>query len=173
VTSAFKAQKVEKVAVINANFSSGIESAIVVQNLGMTAAQTESLRAKSRKEGVDFKVSKNRLVLRALKGTRFEGLGPMLKGPTGIATSKDPVAAAKVIAEFAKTNEKLLIIGGALGEKVLDKSGVEALSRLPSLDEMRAMLLRLFQTPATRLATLAQAPAGQLARVLKAYADKG
>lgn len=173
MTSAQKAQKVEAVAQLNATFSKDVESAVITQNLGLTAAQTEALRAKARKEGVVFKVSKNRLVLRALKGTRFEGLGPMLKGPTGIATSKDPVAAAKVIAEFAKNNEKLLIVGGALGDKVLDKAGVEALSRLPSLDEMRGMFLRLLQTPATRLATLSQAPAGQLARVIKAYADKG
>jgi large subunit ribosomal protein L10 len=126
-----------------------------------------------RKEGVNFKVSKNRLVLRALKGTRFEGIGPMLKGPVGLATSKDPVAAAKVAANFAKDNEKFVILGGAMGDKVLDKGGIEALSKLPSLDEMRASLLRLFQTPATRLATLSQAPAAQLARVLKAKADKG
>lgn len=173
MTSANRAQKVEKVGAYSAHFSSDVEAAVVFQNKGMTADMTEALRAKSRKEGVDLEVRKNRLVLLALKGTRFEGLGPMLKGPTAIATSKDPVAAAKVIASFAKDNEKLIILGGALGDKVLDKAGVEALSKLPSLDEMRASFLRLLQTPATRLATLAQAPAGQLARVLKAYADKG
>lgn len=126
-----------------------------------------------RKEGVTFKVSKNRLVLRALKGTRFESIGPLLKGPVGIATSKDPVAAAKVAANFAKANEKFVILGGALGDKFLDKAAVEALSKLPSLDEQRGMLVGLLQTPAQRIATLAQAPAGQLARVVKAYADKG
>jgi len=164
---------VEKVGVINAHLSSGVESIVVFQNLGMTAGAIETLRGKARKEDVSIQVLKNRLVLRALKGTRFEGLGPMLKGPTAIVTAKDPVAAAKVVASFAKDNDKLIIVGGALGEKVLDKAGVEALSKLPSLDEMRGSFLRLLQTPATRLATLAQAPAGQLARVLKAYADKG
>ena len=149
------------------------ESIVVTQYAGLTVGQMTDLRVRMRAQGVSYKVSKNRLVLRALKGTRFEGIGPMLKGPVGIATSKDPVAAAKVAAVFAKDNEKLIIIGGALGEKVLDKSAVEALSKLPSLDEMRASLLRLFQTPATRLATLSQAPASQLARVLKAKADKG
>lgn len=172
MTSAQKAQKVEVVAGLNAKYSNDVEAAVIVQNLGMTAGQTEALRSKTRAEGVDFKVSKNRLLLRAIQGTRFEGIGPMLKGPTAIATSKDPVAAAKVIAAFAKDNEKLVIIGGALGDKVLDAAGVEALSKLPSLDEMRAMFLRLLQTPATRLATLAQAPAGQLARVIKAKSDK-
>jgi len=149
------------------------ESVVVTQYPGLTVAQMTDLRVKMRAEGVDYKVSKNRLVIRALKGTRFEGIGPMLKGPVGIATSKDAVAAAKVAWKFAKDNDKLIIIGGALGEKLLDKSGVEALSKLPSLDEMRAKLLALFQTPATRLATLAQAPALQLARVIQAYADKG
>jgi large subunit ribosomal protein L10 len=174
VNSAQKALKAEVVATLNAKFSSGeTEAIVVIQNQGMTATQTESLRVGMRAEGVTFKVSKNRLVLRALKGTRFEGIGSMLKGPTAIATSKDPVAAAKVAARFAKDNEKLIIVGGALGDKVLDKAGIEALSKLPSLDEMRAMFLRLLQTPATRLASLAQAPAGQLARVIKAYADKG
>jgi len=174
VTSAQKAQKVEVVAGLNAKFiAPETEAVVVMLNKGMTATQTEALRVGMRAEGVTFKVSKNRLVLRALKGTRFEGIGPLLKGPTGIATSKDPVAAAKVAAKFAKDNEKLIILGGALGDKVLDKSGIEALSKLPSLDEMRASLLRLFQTPATRLAVLAQKPAEQLARVLQAYADKG
>jgi large subunit ribosomal protein L10 len=173
VTSAQKAQKVEVVAALNATFaSSDVEAVVVVRNDGLTAGQTEPLRAAMRANNVDFKVSKNRLVLRALKGTRFEGIGPMLKGPTVIATSKDPVAAAKIVAKFAKDNEKLIIVGGALGDKVLDKSGIEALSKLPSLDEMRASFLRLLQTPATRLAVLTQKPAEQLARVLKAHAEK-
>lgn len=148
------------------------EAIVVIQNMGLTAAQDNDLRIKMRGAGVNYKVSKNRLVLRALKGTRFEGIGPMLKGPVGLATSKDPVAAAKIAATFAKDNEKLVIIGGALGDKVLDKSAVEALSKLPSLDELRSKLLALFQTPATRIATIAQAPASQLARVIQAYANK-
>lgn len=141
--------------------------------MGLTATQTSELRVRMRQAGVDFKVSKNRLVLRAIKGTRYEGIGPMLKGPVGIATSKDPVAAAKVAATFAKDNEKLVIVGGAIGDKLLDFAGVDALSKLPSLNEIRATLVAMLQTPATRLAVLSQAPASQLARVLKAYADKG
>lgn len=148
------------------------ESLIVTQYTGLTVGQVTTLRSKMRAEGVSYKVSKNRLVLRAIKGTRFEGIGPMLKGPVGIATSKDPVAAAKIAYNFAKDNEKLVIIGGALGEKVLDRSGVEVLAKLPSLDEVRASLLRMLVTPATRLATLAQAPALQVARVVKAYSEK-
>lgn len=150
-----------------------IESIVVTQNMGLTAGQVSELRVKTRKEGVDFKVSKNRLVLRALKGTRFEGIGPMLKGPVGIASSKDAVAAAKIIANFAKDNEKLVIVGGALGDKVLDTAAVVALSKLPSLDELRGKLVGLLQAPAQRLATLSQAPAAQVARVISAYASKG
>jgi large subunit ribosomal protein L10 len=166
-----RTQKAEVVAERHEVLKNG-EAIVVMQNTGLTAGPYSELRVLMRKEGVNFKVSKNRLVLRALKGTRFEGIGPMLKGPVGIAVSKDAVAAAKIACNFAKTNEKLVIIGGALGDKVLDKAGVEALSKLPSLDEMRAMFLRLLQTPATRIATIAKEPAGQLARVVKAYADK-
>ncbi len=167
-----RAQKAENVAALQETFGQ-TESVVVAHNLGLTAAQASDLRVQMRKEGVTFKVSKNRLVLRALKGTRFESIGPLLKGPVGIATSSDPVAAAKVAANFAKANEKFVILGGALGDKFLDKAAVEALSKLPSLDEQRGMLVGLLQTPAQRIATLAQAPAGQLARVVKAYADKG
>lgn len=167
-----RAQKAEAVQGLNETFSA-TESVVVTQNMGLTATQTSELRVRMRQAGVDFKVSKNRLVLRAIKGTRYEGIGPMLKGPVGIATSKDPVAAAKVAATFAKDNEKLVIVGGAIGDKLLDFAGVDALSKLPSLNEIRATLVAMLQTPATRLAVLSQAPASQLARVLKAYADKG
>lgn len=167
-----RAQKEESVAELQKTFSE-TEAIVVTQNAGLTAAQSTELRVMMRNEGVRFRVSKNRLVLRALEGTRFEGIGHMLKGPVALATSNDPVAAAKVAANFAKTTDKFIIVGGALGDKILDFAGVDALSKLPSLDEMRASLLAMIQTPATRLAVLAQAPASQLARVTKAYADKG
>lgn len=167
-----RAKKAEVIASLQGSLGD-IEAIVVTQNAGLTAAQVSELRVRSRKEGVNFKVSKNRLVLRALKGTRFEGIGPMLKGPVGIASSKDPVAAAKIIATFAKDNEKLVIVGGALGDKVLDKAAVEALSKLPSLDQLRGKLCGLLQAPAQRLATLSQAPAAQVARVISAYASKG
>lgn len=167
-----RAQKAEAVAELQQAFGE-TESVVVTQNLGLNAAQASELRVRMRKEGVRFKVSKNRLVLRALKGTRFEGIGPMLKGPVGLATSKDPVAAAKVVALFAKDNEQLVIVGGALGDKLLDKAAVEALSKLPSLDELRGTLVGLLQAPAQRLATISQAPAAQVARVISAYSQKG
>jgi large subunit ribosomal protein L10 len=149
-----------------------VEAIVVTQNVGLTAGQTSDLRVKMRNEGVNFKVSKNRLVLRAIQGTRFEGIGPMLKGPVGIATSKDPVAAARIAANFAKDNEKFVIIGGAMGDKILQKSDIEALSKLPSLDVLRGMLVGLLQTPARQIATIAAAPASQVARVISAYSSK-
>lgn len=167
-----RAKKAEVIADLQETLG-GVESLVVTKNLGLTAAQVSELRVRMRKEGVDFKVSKNRLVLRALKGTRFEGIGPLLKGPVGIASSKDAVAAAKIAANFAKDNEKLVILGGALGDKVLDTAAVVALSKLPSLDELRGKLVGLLQAPAQRLATLSQAPAAQVARVIGAYAQKG
>jgi large subunit ribosomal protein L10 len=167
-----RTQKAEAVDVLHKSFQE-TESIIVTQYSGLTVAQITALRGQMRGNGAALKVAKNRLAQRALKGTRFEALAGLLKGPVAIAMSKDPVAAAKVASEFAKDNEKLIIIGGALGEKLLDVSAVEALAKLPSLDEMRASLLRLFLTPATRIATVLQAPAAQLARVTSAYAKKG
>jgi large subunit ribosomal protein L10 len=97
----------------------------------------------------------------------------MFTGPTAIAYSRDPVAAAKVAVEFAKTNDKLVIVGGALGAQALDLEGVRALATMPSLDELRGKIIGLLQAPATKIAMVLQAPAGQLARVLKAHAEKG
>lgn len=166
-----RAQKAAAVEQLHKTFT-GVETIVVTRNDGLTAAQASELRVKMRAAGVSYKVSKNRLALRALKGTRYEGIGPLLKGPVGLATSQDPVAASKIAANFAKDNEKFVVLGGALGDKLLDKSGVEALSKLPSLDELRAKLLGMLQTPAQRLAVLAAAPASQVARVISAYSTK-
>lgn len=145
---------------------------VVTHHLGLTVAEVTNLRQKVRAAGASFKVTKNRLACRALKGTQFESLDPMFKGPTAIAFSKDPVAAAKVVVEFAKTNEKLKVLGGALGPQTFDAEGVKALATLPSLDELRAQLVGMISTPATRIAGVLAAPGGQIARVLSAYAKK-
>lgn len=166
-----RAQKAVAVEELHKTFKE-TESVVVTQYTGLTVGQVTELRVKMRAAGVNYKVSKNRLAARALKGTRFEGIANMLKGPVGLATSKDAVAAAKVAATFAKTNEKLIIVGGALGDKVLDQSGVMALSKLPSLDEIRASFLGLLATPATRIARIANEPATKLARVISAYSKK-
>ena len=145
---------------------------VVTQNKGLTVAEVSDLRRKMRAAGSTFKVAKNRLAALALDGTPFDGIKPMLKGPTALAWSRDPVAVAKTAVDFAKTNEKLVLIGGALGTQTLDAAGIRALADLPSLDTLRAGLVGMLQTPATRVASVLQAPAGQLARVFGAYAKK-
>jgi large subunit ribosomal protein L10 len=145
---------------------------VVTRNAGLTVALATDLRRKMRAAGATYKVAKNRLALLALDGTQFDGIKPLLKGPTALAWAHDPVAVAKVAVEFAKTNEKLVVIGGALGTQTLDADGIKALAELPSLDALRAKLVGMLQTPATRIAGVLQAPAGQLARVFGAYAAK-
>lgn len=145
---------------------------VVTQNNGLTVAEVTVLRRRMREAGATYKVAKNRLALLALDGTRFDGIAALLKGPTALAWSHDPVAVAKTAVEFARTNDKFVVLGGALGSQMLDASGVKALSELPSLDQLRAKLLGLIAAPATRIASILQAPGGQIARVLAAYASK-
>ncbi len=147
------------------------DSAIVVVThySGMTVAQMTDLRGQMREAGASFKVTKNRLTRLALEGTDFQDLGDMFTGPTAIAYSSDPVAAAKVVVNFAKDNEKLIVLGGAFNGQLLDVDGVQTLAKLPSLDELRGKLVGLLNTPATRIAGIMQAPAGQVARVIGAY----
>ncbi|MBR0652204.1 50S ribosomal protein L10 [Roseomonas terrae] len=145
---------------------------LVAQNKGLTVADVSELRRRMRAAGATYKVAKNRLATLALDGTRFDGVKPLLKGPTAIAWSTDPVAVAKTAVEFAKTNDKFVVLGGALGTQTLNADGVKALAELPSLETLRAQLVGLIQTPATRIAGILQAPGGQVARVLAAYAKK-
>ena len=145
---------------------------VVTHNKGLTVAEVSDLRRKMRAGGSTFKVAKNRLAALALEGTPFDGIKPMLTGPTALAWSKDAVAVAKTAVDFAKTNDRLVLIGGALGTQTLDVAGLRALADLPSLDTLRAKLVGMLQTPATRVACVLQAPAGQLARVFGAYANK-
>ena len=147
--------------------------AIVAHYSGLTVAQMQKLRMQMKQAGAAVKVSKNRLAKIALEGTDVAAIGPLLKGPTVIATSKDPVAAPKVAIEFAKTNEQFVILGGSMGKTVLNVDGVKALASLPSLDELRGKLVGLIVAPATKLAQLSNAPAAKLARVIQAHASKG
>lgn len=165
-----RAQKEELVARLNAVFT---ETSVVVvtRNHGLTVAQVTDLRNRMRSAGASYKVSKNRLARIALDGTDYGTLSDMLIGPTGLATSTDPVAAAKAAVDFAKTTDKFEIVGGAMGNTVLDVNGVKALAELPSLDELRARIVGLINAPATKLAQLANAPASKLARVFAAYGD--
>jgi large subunit ribosomal protein L10 len=166
-----RSEKTDAVAALSATFN---DAAVVVvtRNLGLTVAQSTDLRSKMRDAGASYKVAKNSLTKIALADTQYAGLSDLLTGPTALATSGDPVAAAKIAVNFAKTNDKLEIVGGAMGNILLDVDGVKALASLPSLDELRAKLIGLIQAPATKVAQILVAPAGQLARVFGAYAAK-
>ncbi|WP_067734690.1 50S ribosomal protein L10 [Novosphingobium naphthalenivorans] len=166
-----RSQKADSVAQLNAVFNE-VGVVVVTRNLGMSVAQSTALRTKIREAGATYKVAKNRLAKIAIADTDYAGIGDFLTGPTAIATSVDPVAAAKAVVEFAKTTDKIEIVGGAMGANVLTPEGVKALATMPSLDELRAKLIGLVQAPATKIAQLSTAPAAKLARVFAAYADK-
>lgn len=167
-----RSQKEQEVASFRERCESA-ETMVVVHNNGLTVAEMTDLRNQLRKEGASFKVTKNTLVRLALPGTKFEKTADLFTGPTGVAVSQDPVTAAKVVYGFAKKNDRLAILGGAMGTNVLDAAGVEKLAKMPSLDEVRATLVGLLQAPATKVARVVQAPPAQLARVVGAYAEKG
>jgi large subunit ribosomal protein L10 len=145
---------------------------VVAQNTGLSVAELTSLRRRMREAGAGVKVVKNRLAKLALRGTKAEPIADLFKGPTLVAYSSDPVSAPKVATDFAKANDKLVIIGGAMGSTALKPDGVKALASLPSIDELRAKIIGMIKTPATRVAQVISAPAGQLARVINAYAEK-
>ncbi len=166
-----KAKKAEVVEDLNGVFAKA-GSVVVAHYSGMTVAQMNDLRSRMRASGASFRVAKNRLAVRALKGTTIEGIAHLFKGPTGIAVSDDPVSAAKVAAAYAKDNEKLVILGGSVGAMALDAAGVKALATLPSLDELRGKIVGLLVAPATKIAGIVQAPAAQLARVIGANSKK-
>ena len=166
-----RSQKADAVASLNATFNQ-VGVVVVTRNLGLTVAQATDLRAKMRDAGGSYKVAKNRLAKLAIKDTAYEGLEEYLSGPTALATSVDPVAAAKAAVDFAKSNPKLEIVGGSMGGTLLDEAGIRALASLPSLDQLRSKLLGLLNAPATKIAQLSTAPAAKLARVFGAYAAK-
>lgn len=163
-----RAKKQAMVAELQETFESN-NLVVLTHQSGLTVTEVSELRKQLREAGGSFKVTKNRLAKIALKGTKFEGLSDRFTGPTAIAASADPVAAAKVAVEFAKKNEKLLIICGSLEAEALDADAVKALATLPSLDELRGQLIGLIQAPATKVACVLQAPGSKLARVFSAY----
>ena len=164
-----RSQKAESVASLNAVFSE-VGVVVIARNLGLTVAQSTALRGKIRDAGASYKVAKNSLARLAIKDTDYAGIGDMLTGPTAIASSVDPVAAAKAVVEFAKTNDKFEIVGGSMGALVLNADGIKALASMPSLDQLRGTIIGLVQAPATKIAQLVTAPAAKLARVFGAYA---
>ncbi len=166
-----RAEKREFVTALNEVFKSS-GSLVVAHYAGLSVAQMNDLRSKMREAGGTVKVAKNRLAKIALQGTESEGISDLFQGQTVIAYSEDPVTAPKVAVDFAKTNENLVVLGGAMGATKLDVAGVKALATLPSIDELRAKIVGMISTPATRIAQVVGAPAGQLARVVNAYAQK-
>ncbi len=166
-----RAEKKEAVATLHDVFEK-TSVVVVARYSGLTVAQLQRLRKQAREAGATVQVAKNRLAKIALEGTSVASIGSLLKGPTLIAYSDDPVAAAKVASGFAKDHDKFIILGGAMGATVLNVEGVKSLATMPSLDELRAKLVGLIQAPATKLAQLSTAPAAKLARVIRAYADK-
>jgi len=167
-----RAAKSELVGALNAVFKA-TNVVVVAHYSGLTVAQMQNLRRQMKQAGASVKVAKNRLAKIALDGTDVASIAPLLKGPTLIATSSDPIAAPKVAIDFAKANEKFVILGGAMGKTTLNADGVKALASLPSLDELRAKIVGLIQAPATKVAQLLNAPAARVARVVQAYAAKG
>ena len=166
-----RSQKAESVASLSATFNE-VGVVVVTRNLGMSVAQSTALRGKIRDAGATYKVAKNRLAKLAIQDTDYAGIDSMFTGPTAIATSVDPVAAAKAVVDFAKTTDKIEIVGGAMGTHVLNADGVKALASMPSLDELRAKLIGLVNAPATKVVQLVNAPASKLARVFGAYGAK-
>ena len=166
-----RSQKAESVAALNAVFNE-VGVVVVTRNLGLSVGQSTDLRTKMRDAGASYKVAKNRLAKLAIKDTPYSGLEEYLTGPTALAWSTDPVAAAKAAVDFAKTNDKLEIVGGAMGGTQLDAAGIKALASMPSLDELRGKIVGLVNAPATKVAQLVNAPAAKLARVFGAYGAK-
>ena len=163
----------EKLVESLAGVFGSVNLVVVTRPVGLTVAESTELRRQMRDAGAGFKVTKNRLTRLALKGTRFEPLTDLFTGPTAIAFSDDPIAAAKVAVKYAEGNAKLEILGGALFQEVLDSAGVASLAKLPSLDELRARIVGLLNAPATRIAGVLQAPGGQIARVIQAHSQQG
>ena len=166
-----RAEKKEAVSTLHDVFEK-TSVVVVAKYSGLTVAQLQRLRKQAREAGATVQVAKNRLAKIAVDGTDVAAVAPLLKGPTVIAYSGDPVAAPKVATDFAKGHEKFVILGGAMGRTALNPDGIKALASLPSLDELRAKIVGLIQAPATKIAQVVGAPAAKLARVVQAYASK-
>ena len=166
-----RAQKQDAIESLKGVFD-GAGAVVVTHYMGLTVAEMTDLRGKLREQGASLQVVKNTLAKKALGGSVGEAGDALFKGPVAIAFAPDPVSAAKVATQYAKDNEKFSIVGGLMGQEVLDQKAVSALATLPSLDQLRAKIIGLLQAPATKIAGVLQAPAGQIARVIGAYAAK-
>lgn len=166
-----RAQKEAEIQELNERFTND-ETVVVTHYSGLTVEEITDFRSQLREHDATFKVTKNTLAKLAVKGTKFENIADMFTGPTGVASSKDPVAAAKIAHKYSKGNDKLIILGGAFGDKVLDAKGIEALAKMPSLDEVRATIAGLIMAPARNIAALAGAPGAKVAATINAAGEK-
>ena len=166
-----RAEKAQTIEALKAEFT-GHTLVVVAHYTGLTVSELTDLRRRMRTADASIQVTKNRLARIAIRDTDHANLDGLFRGPTAVALSRDPVAAAKVATAYAKENEKFVVLGGSLGGQLLDVDGIKALATLPSIDALRGKLLGLIVAPATRIAGILQAPAGQLARVIGAHANK-
>jgi len=167
-----RAEKRELVTALQASLAEA-GSIVVARNAGLTVAEMEQLRKQMKSAGGQVKVAKNRLAKLALKETDNADISALFTGPTIIAYAQDPMVAPKIASAFADKNQKFEVLGGAMGKTGLDVNNVKALATMPSLDQLRATLAGMLKQPATRIASILQAPGGQVARVLSAYSEKG
>ena len=147
-------------------------SVVVAHYAGLSVSETDNLRKEMRSNGAKFKVTKNRLTKIALTGTPYESIEDLFAGPTAIAYSSDPVAPARVSVEFEKKFENFKILGGSYEGEKIDNAKINFLATLPSLDQIRAKLLGLLNAPAQKIASITQAPGGQLARLINARSEQ-
>ena len=166
-----RAQKEQLVDELGQVFeSSGV--VVVSHYVGLTVAEMQDLRARARAADASVRVAKNRLAKIALEGKPCASIADLLTGMTVLTYSEDPVAAAKVAQEFAKENDKLVILGGAMGENALDAAGVETVSKMPSRDELIATIAGMLGAPASNIAGSIGAPASNIASILSTIEDK-
>ena len=157
-----KQKKAEYIQDMSSQFDKS-EAVIVAHYQGLTVSQLDELRAKMREHGIQFKITKNRITKLALEKTRCKDLSNLFSGPTAVALSQDAITSAKILTKFSNDNENLKILGGIMGNDILDVAGVKNVATLPSLDEARAKIVGILRSPAQKIASILLAPASKIA----------
>ena len=157
-----KEQKQNYIKEMTAQFENS-EAVLVTHYQGLTVKQLDDLRKKMREHGIKFQITKNRITKLALKNSKCKNLSDLFTGPTAVALSEDAITSAKILTKFSKENENLKILGGIMGEEVLDVAGVANVATLPTLDEARAKIVGILRSPAQKIASILLAPASKIA----------
>ena len=157
-----KDQKKQYIQEMTAQFYKS-EAVIVTHYQGLTVSQLDDLRKKMREHGVKFKITKNKITKLALEKTKCKDISNLFTGPTAVAMSEDAIISAKILTNFSKENENLKILGGIMGNDILDVAGVQNVATLPTLDEARAKIVGILRTPAQKIASILLAPASKIA----------